>query len=131
MKKIGRNAPCPCGSGEKYKRCCAQKDTTVETQKVATGQFRYESGSYGDDSKGYMPSILGYRELGSDSRGAYLCLVNPETVLEDENEASAVAEKHLAAALTILSKGGNAHDFALSLEYIGYVKVSDFKIAED
>ena len=20
--KIGRNAPCPCGSGEKYKRCC-------------------------------------------------------------------------------------------------------------
>ena len=21
-KKIGRNAPCPCGSGKKYKRCC-------------------------------------------------------------------------------------------------------------
>jgi len=21
-KSIGRNAPCPCGSGEKYKRCC-------------------------------------------------------------------------------------------------------------
>lgn len=21
--KIGRNAPCPCGSGHKYKRCCA------------------------------------------------------------------------------------------------------------
>lgn len=20
--KIGRNAPCPCGSGKKYKRCC-------------------------------------------------------------------------------------------------------------
>lgn len=20
--KIGRNAPCPCGSGEKYKKCC-------------------------------------------------------------------------------------------------------------
>ncbi|HOB43391.1 MAG TPA: SEC-C metal-binding domain-containing protein [Bacillota bacterium] len=24
MKKIGRNAPCPCGSGKKYKKCCAQ-----------------------------------------------------------------------------------------------------------
>ncbi|MCD6390129.1 MAG: SEC-C domain-containing protein, partial [Desulfobulbaceae bacterium] len=24
-KKIGRNAPCPCGSGKKYKRCCGRK----------------------------------------------------------------------------------------------------------
>jgi Tfp pilus assembly protein PilF len=23
MKKIGRNDPCPCGSGKKYKQCCA------------------------------------------------------------------------------------------------------------
>jgi SEC-C motif len=22
MAKIGRNDPCPCGSGQKYKRCC-------------------------------------------------------------------------------------------------------------
>jgi len=21
-RKIGRNDPCPCGSGKKYKRCC-------------------------------------------------------------------------------------------------------------
>jgi Tfp pilus assembly protein PilF len=28
MEKIGRNAPCPCGSGKKYKKCClsAQQD---------------------------------------------------------------------------------------------------------
>jgi preprotein translocase subunit SecA len=24
QKKIGRNAPCPCGSGKKYKRCCGR-----------------------------------------------------------------------------------------------------------
>ena len=23
-KKIGRNAPCPCGSGKKYKKCCGK-----------------------------------------------------------------------------------------------------------
>jgi preprotein translocase subunit SecA len=23
-KKIGRNDPCPCGSGKKYKRCCGR-----------------------------------------------------------------------------------------------------------
>ena len=22
VKKIGRNDPCPCGSGKKYKKCC-------------------------------------------------------------------------------------------------------------
>lgn len=24
---VGRNAPCPCGSGRKYKRCCALKSS--------------------------------------------------------------------------------------------------------
>lgn len=28
-KKIGRNAPCPCGSGKKYKQCCYGKVTTA------------------------------------------------------------------------------------------------------
>ena len=23
-KKIGRNEPCPCGSGKKYKHCCGK-----------------------------------------------------------------------------------------------------------
>ena len=25
MKKIGRNDPCPCGSGKKFKKCCERK----------------------------------------------------------------------------------------------------------
>ena len=31
-KKIGRNDPCPCGSGIKFKRCCMNKyrDATLE-----------------------------------------------------------------------------------------------------
>ena len=24
VKKIGRNEPCPCGSGKKYKNCCGK-----------------------------------------------------------------------------------------------------------
>ena len=26
VSKIGRNDPCPCGSGKKYKTCCLGKD---------------------------------------------------------------------------------------------------------
>lgn len=27
MKNLGRNAPCPCGSGKKYKKCCLHTST--------------------------------------------------------------------------------------------------------
>ncbi len=30
MPKIGRNAPCPCGSGKKYKHCCRANDEAAE-----------------------------------------------------------------------------------------------------
>ncbi|WP_246476388.1 tetratricopeptide repeat protein [Salicibibacter cibi] len=29
MAKIGRNEPCPCGSGKKYKQCCLKKENKV------------------------------------------------------------------------------------------------------
>lgn len=29
IPKIGRNAPCPCGSGRKYKKCCGSGSTTL------------------------------------------------------------------------------------------------------
>ncbi|MBQ2470830.1 MAG: SEC-C domain-containing protein, partial [Ruminococcus sp.] len=25
-KKVGRNDPCPCGSGKKYKKCCGRNE---------------------------------------------------------------------------------------------------------
>jgi SWIM/SEC-C metal-binding protein len=28
--KVGRNELCPCGSGTKYKRCCAEKGVNAE-----------------------------------------------------------------------------------------------------
>lgn len=31
MAKIGRNAPCPCGSGKKYKQCCLRKGSEQES----------------------------------------------------------------------------------------------------
>jgi len=36
MMKLGRNDPCPCGSGKKYKRCCYGKDTEVARAKNAS-----------------------------------------------------------------------------------------------
>ena len=33
MSKVGRNDPCPCGSGKKYKKCCEKKANVPFFQK--------------------------------------------------------------------------------------------------
>lgn len=35
MAKPGRNDPCPCGSGNKYKRCCLPKEEAAEHARFA------------------------------------------------------------------------------------------------
>lgn len=35
MAKPGRNDPCPCGSGNKYKRCCSPKEEAAEHARFA------------------------------------------------------------------------------------------------
>jgi tetratricopeptide (TPR) repeat protein len=35
MTKTGRNDPCPCGSGKKYKHCCLKKDEATEHEPLA------------------------------------------------------------------------------------------------
>lgn len=34
-QKVGRNDPCPCGSGKKYKNCCMHHDEQVKAQRLA------------------------------------------------------------------------------------------------
>ena len=51
MAKTGRNAPCPCGSGKKYKKCCMKKDQaaagppkimTASGEEASFHQARYD-----------------------------------------------------------------------------------------
>ena len=43
-KKIGRNAPCPCGSGKKYKLCCINKMSEEKIQALYLEQFELTKG---------------------------------------------------------------------------------------
>ena len=36
MTKTGRNNPCPCGSGKKYKHCCLEKDQAADRAAAVT-----------------------------------------------------------------------------------------------
>jgi len=132
MGKIGRNSPCPCGSGEKYKRCCEKKEAEMKRRELPSGRFRYEPGSYGSPKRGYMSSILCYKETGSNAWTEHFCLVKPDVVLADEDSATAMAEEHLAAANRAgADAGGSPRDFALSLRHEGYKSVSDYRIVRE
>ncbi len=98
---------------------------------LPSGRFRYEPGSYGGPGRGYMPSILCYKLLGSKSWKEHFCLVNPAAVLEVEDAATAMAEEHLAAAHTRQTDGGSIQDFAIFLRHAGYKNVSDFRVVKD
>ncbi len=129
MNKIGRNTPCPCGSGKKYKRCCEKKESTMRQRELPAGRFRYEPGSYGSPKLGYMPSILCYKETGPESWTEHFCLVKSDAAPADEDRATAMAKEHLASANQAQADGGgNPREFALSLRHEGYKAVSDFRI---
>ena len=60
IPQLGRNEPCPCGSGRKYKKCCLEKEagrlrSEREAGPMATGgpiSDRGASGASGGPSRG-------------------------------------------------------------------------------
>jgi len=45
--KVGRNDPCPCGSGKKYKKCCLGKDQAASNRPADPGAVLQSSGDSG------------------------------------------------------------------------------------
>ncbi len=54
-KKLSRNAPCPCGSGKKYKNCCYGK--AFEWEEDETGRV-FKSVPMSPEAAGEMRDIL-------------------------------------------------------------------------
>ena len=52
--KIGRNSPCPCGSGKKYKKCCYPKNVSHDTE---SSYITPEADDYGNDLSDLFESI--------------------------------------------------------------------------
>ncbi|RSL32153.1 hypothetical protein D7Z54_17155 [Salibacterium salarium] len=68
--QVGRNEPCPCGSGKKYKKCCAAKVTTLtytpeQIMDVQTKLYQYVFEHYREDVEEYIEYIIGDETLKS------------------------------------------------------------------
>ncbi len=88
MSKIGRNEPCPCGSGLKYKKCCGknrimnEKPKNTFRDKVAAGEVSEQE------------------LLERDQRATYLELKNQAEMRETDR-------LHLQGAIAKLKVFGN------------------------
>ena len=55
--RMGRNDPCPCGSGRKYKRCCLARDEAPELLRLrmrrAEGRLVPQVVAYAHERSGY------------------------------------------------------------------------------
>jgi hypothetical protein len=66
MAKVGRNDPCPCGSGKKYKKCCGGSTLTPPTIESALKAIYRESQEIEGKSFGELSANL--EELVDDLR---------------------------------------------------------------
>jgi hypothetical protein len=53
--RVGRNEPCPCGSGKKYKRCCLATDAVRETARHQQEQEPVEEPEWDADAVAPQP----------------------------------------------------------------------------
>lgn len=42
-KKVGRNGPCPCGSGKKFKKCCMGRAASASERRRVADEMRASS----------------------------------------------------------------------------------------
>ena len=95
MAKTGRNDPCPCGSGRKYKVCCLKKDENAERErfKRATAEAAAHAAEAAAKIRRQAEAVLEglehERDLAEDSN-AVIALVKAGKLEEAEQAARAL-----------------------------------------
>jgi len=137
MASIGRNSPCPCGSGRKYKRCCGAPARHVPAAVHADTPARPAPGKADGDAatragleyllgRGTQPdpargiALIESGALAGDARGAYLAATiascafwrerNWATALDFLLRAARAGHEAAAQSLRILSGGPRGAD---------------------
>ena len=87
MKKLGRNAPCHCGSGKKYKKCHMKSDQGAANAKFSA-EIEDDLIQLDDHDEALDPSLFDWTPSAS-------------LASEEETEAEAVDQAHIDAFNTL------------------------------
>lgn len=82
MAQVGRNQPCPCGSGKKYKRCCLARDEAraSETRRALTAAVWDEDDDLDTASNAVVDLIRAGRLDEAEAAARDLLIRYPEVV---------------------------------------------------
>lgn len=127
-ESVGRNAPCPCGSGKKYKNCCLKNAAPPASTRGIEERFRFEPGSYGE-AGAFAPAIACLQQVRPEEWEYYYVLVKLRRAHVHERYAIREAEEDVHAAFQQRARTGSDITVAENLRAKGYLSVNDFQIA--
>ncbi len=84
MAKVGRNDPCPCGSGQKYKRCCLPREEAAAAEAAAQAAAREREAE---------AALAAYDHLDEDSN-AVIDLIDAGRLDEAEQAAQTLTVRY-------------------------------------
>ena len=101
--KVGRNDPCPCGSGRKYKHCCQAKDASAEFA-AGTAQGSPRSPAVRHRVQALFLAATRHWEAGRLDRGDFV--VRGNHAARPEQSAGAPRPRPRSSALRLARGGG-------------------------
>lgn len=83
MVKIGRNSPCPCGSGKKYKNCCLHR-TIISSPEPALESYSFinevdSSFDYVNDTAGKISVIFSQYNVEDITKAVFVSTPGGQT----------------------------------------------------
>lgn len=89
MPKIGRNDPCPCASGKKYKHCCLDKDRAAEFAPLAAkrAELQAQRQQHREQLTGLWPYVPDEYDHLDDDSNAVVDLIHAGKLDEAERAA--------------------------------------------
>jgi tetratricopeptide (TPR) repeat protein len=92
MAKIGRNDPCPCGSGQKYKRCCGPRDDAAAAERAAADR----AAALARQTQRFAPeTAIGGEDDGlDDASNVVIDLIDAGRLDEAEHAAQDLLERY-------------------------------------
>src|ERR1700683_3368865 len=97
MAKPGRNDPCPCGSGNKSKKCCLAKEEAAARARHVEAQARRDQSTVAHRHERAAVHRLPVDELTA-AVAARLMMAEEADAYEDELDAASNAVVHLVRA---------------------------------
>lgn len=119
--KPGRNDPCPCGSGRKYKRCCQSRDLATE-RSMTLEQGGMRDPVHDEWCAEALPVPVRIEEPGSERPGVLLVMAGAEVIYQDFVGRLAGGPQPVASALAKVveaaAKGLGERPRALSVRHV-------------